>query len=259
MPTIFIWYPDRDHPYGHAALQTAKYHISFWPDGDVKEELDAIRTAINGVPASLHFHHELDRHYEGNRLPTGSYEIDNATDNTINDIYEEFLEYNGIDPANVTMEAAKKLIDKKKKPEATVSKTPYSFSPLLKSERRFYHAKQNCVSLCFNLIQAANPTMKSINFLLYVYGILTVQNVIQIATVPWFESYIKKHWVKDNWWDFLNVFDNSVTRTVWYWTRDRWNNNNIQIAEQVGVFLDAPVDFKSGGPKSKQKGDSSPQ
>ena len=106
MPTVYIWYPDKDHPYGHAALQTDKYHISFWPDGDVKNDLGVARAVGKGVPGSLHFfHHELDRYYEGDRLPTGIYQISYVTDKAINEIYEEFLEYNGIDPADVTLEA----------------------------------------------------------------------------------------------------------------------------------------------------------
>jgi len=74
MPIIFIWCPDKDHPYGHAALQTNKYHISFWPDVDTSE-LGKARAIGKGVPGCLVFQHELDRFHEGKRLPTGTYEI----------------------------------------------------------------------------------------------------------------------------------------------------------------------------------------
>ena len=74
MPTVYIWCPDKDHPYGHAALQTNKYHISFWPDVDTSE-LGKARAIGKGVPGCLVFHHELDHFHEGKRLPTGTYEI----------------------------------------------------------------------------------------------------------------------------------------------------------------------------------------
>jgi hypothetical protein len=73
-----------------------------------------------------------------------------------------------------------------------------------------------------------------------------------MATVPWFESHIKKHWSKNNGLNLLNVFDNSVTRAVRYWAWDRWNNDdsNLQMSGRtVGRFLHVPVDFKSGDPK----------
>ena len=129
MPTVYIWYPDKDHPYGHTALQTDKYYISFWPDADVSELRKARAIAGKGVPASLVFHQELDRHYEGNRLPTGRYKIVGATDEAINKIHEKFLHYNGINSANVTLEAAEKLFEKGVEPEVSVSKTKYAVVP----------------------------------------------------------------------------------------------------------------------------------
>ena len=127
MPTVYIWYPDKDHPYGHAALQTDKYYISFWPDGDVKNDLGVARAvAGKGVPASLVFHPELDRFYEGIRLPTGRYEIVGATDEAINLVYEEFLHYNGIDPEDVTLQASEQLIEKSEKPEVSLPETKYN-------------------------------------------------------------------------------------------------------------------------------------
>ncbi len=114
----------RINPYGHAALQTAKYHISFWSDGDVKDsELGA---SLIRVPASLVFHPELDRFYEGIRLPTGRYEIVGATDEAINLVYEEFLHYNGIDPEDVTLQASEQLIEKSEKPEVSLPETKYN-------------------------------------------------------------------------------------------------------------------------------------
>ena len=146
MPTVYIWYPDKDHPYGHTALQTDKYYISFWPDADVSELRKARAFAGKGVPASLVFHQELDRHYEGNRLPTGRYEIDNATDEAINKIHEEFLEYNGIDPEEVTLEAGEKLVSNRPiiKPQVSVPKTKYALVPDQVKKPPFYQHEHNC-------------------------------------------------------------------------------------------------------------------
>jgi hypothetical protein len=83
MPTVYIWYPDKDNKYGHASLQMDKYHISFWPDGDL-EELLGSKPIHNRVPGCLVFHQELDRSNEGNRLPTGIYKISKVSDEAIN-------------------------------------------------------------------------------------------------------------------------------------------------------------------------------
>jgi hypothetical protein len=187
MPTVYIWCPDKDHPYGHAALQTDKYYISFWPDGDVKDsELGA---SLIRVPASLVFHPELDRFYEGIRLPTGRYEIVGATDEAINLVYEEFLHYNGINPANVTLEAAEKLFEKGDvEPEVSVSKTKYAVVPDKNLPvASYYQHGNNCVSICYALILTA-----------YEFPFFSK---IDGYTVAWFESHIKKHWVEDNGWN----------------------------------------------------------
>nr|CAH0113618.1 unnamed protein product [Daphnia galeata] len=195
MPTVYIWYPDdKDHPYGHTALLTDKYYISFWPDGDISE-MGKLQAAFHGVPGSLHFHCELDRYCEGNRLPTGSYEIDNATDEAINKIHEEFLEYNGINPADVTLEEGEKHIDDIKNkgwPQKSVAKTLYSYNAhfegqssaldlivpgnalnnqpknlLLPKRSTFYYHKQSCVSFCFNIIEDADPNPQEMHSKLF--------------------------------------------------------------------------------------------
>ncbi|XP_046656890.1 uncharacterized protein LOC124349971 [Daphnia pulicaria] len=227
MPIVYIWSPKIGNPYGHAALQTDKYHISFWPDGDVKKELGTLTTALVGVNASLVFHHELDLFYEDKCRPTGVYEIVNVTDEAINGIHEKFLHYNGIKPADVTLKVAEEHIDIKK-PEISVGKTPYTFvadivgqtsvlnvisstsstSGSLHSEP-FYYRKQSCVSFCFNLIQMADPKPQGIPSQLT--DIVTSQ-ALDNFTVPWFQSYIQRYWVKDK-----HAADNAFGRIKKYW------------------------------------------
>jgi hypothetical protein len=247
MPTVYIWYPDKDHPYGHAALQTAKYHISFWPDGDTSE-LGKTRAVLKGVPGSLHFHHELDRYCEGNRLPTGIYKILYATDEAINRIYEEFLQYNGIDPADVTLEAGEKLVRQNKRPEVSVSLTKYAFVPdqAIDYSLKFYTHENNCVSTCCNMILTANPKSFLNKILLGMFDVVTLQ-IFDVFTVTWFERHIKKHWVKDKWWHLLNVYDNKTgTRSAArYWTWDRWTSSKSKTTGQVEGFRSYPVRFHS--------------
>ena len=248
---FYIWSPDKDNKFGHAALQTDKYHISFWPDGDTSE-LGKTRAVLKGVPGSLHFHHELDRYCEGNRLPAGRYEILYATDEAINKIHEEFLEYNGIDPEEVTLEAGEKLVSNRPiiKPQVSVPKTKYALvtnhdgPDRFKTYPPFYHLENNCVTFCFSVILTAYPKSALNQFLLGMFDVVTLQ-IYDVFTVPWFESYIKKHWVKDKWWHFLNVFDNTVTRSARYWAWDRWTSKSQTTGQQVEGFRKNSVDFSS--------------
>ena len=220
MPTVYIWYPDKDHPYGHAALQTDKYHISFWPDGDVKNDLGVARAvAGNGVPGCLIFHPELDRFYEGIRLPTGIYELDQekVTDEAINRIHEKFLHYNGIDTADVTLEAGEKLVDQSTPPEVSVSKTKYAIVlyNIIYPSDFYYEYVNNCVSFCSQVILQAGKR----SFMNELVDIITDNvtfPILDLFTVPWFESHIKKNWVKGSGWNMLNVLDNAITRSARY-------------------------------------------
>jgi hypothetical protein len=228
MPTVFIWSPDSNHRYGHAALQTNKYHISFWPDGDVKNELGVVSTALVGVEGCLIFHPELDRFYEGNRLPTATHHIVNATDEAINGIHEEFLRFNRIVPEDVTLEAAEVLLDEYIQPERSVPITRYTFIAAVERQTffdaihrnggarvPFYHRKQSCVSFCFNIINAADPNpqvhipisqmMPSPSLTGLGRSVDLIQMFLSpprqpsgIFKVPWFENYVVEHWVADS-------------------------------------------------------------
>ncbi|XP_046461447.1 uncharacterized protein LOC124207856 [Daphnia pulex] len=91
MPTVYIWYPDKNNRYGHAALQTDKYHISFWSEQDVKDCGKGTAATV-GIPGSLVIHQKRDMELEGNRLPTATYQIVTVTNEAINRIHEEFID-----------------------------------------------------------------------------------------------------------------------------------------------------------------------
>jgi len=145
----------------------------------------------------------------------------NTTNESINRIHEEFLRYNGIDPEDVTMEVAEKLVNERKEPKMSVSITRYTFladirgqvsvfdvlpvitqdagNPLGAIAPSFlkppwYHCKQSCVSFCYHMIENADPDPQSIETKLFDF--VTLQSFDNF-TVPWFENFIKKHWGKE--------------------------------------------------------------
>ena len=111
MPTVLIWLPEGANLFGHAALRTDKYHISFWPDRGKH-----FRFSETSITGRLHFHEHLDWVEEGSREnprgPNSRHAIVNVTNEAINGVYEEFLRYNQIDPEEVTLEAANRHKDK---------------------------------------------------------------------------------------------------------------------------------------------------
>jgi hypothetical protein len=56
--TVLLWEPASGNPFGHATIQTNTYHMSFWPDGNVKNDFGYFNTFKNGVKSSLVFHHD---------------------------------------------------------------------------------------------------------------------------------------------------------------------------------------------------------
>ena len=135
MPTVLIWSPNPpENTYGHAALVTDNYYMSFWPNGDVKNELGVVSTATVGVEASIHYHNSMDYVCEGKRKPA-TYDIKAVvSDAEVDRVYEEFLRFNNINPEEVTLEAGCQKIANKQNntPEKTLPKTLYKFTPTLK-------------------------------------------------------------------------------------------------------------------------------
>jgi hypothetical protein len=273
MPTVYIWSPDENSRYGHAALQTDKYHISFWSEEAVAD-CGKMRTVTEGIPGSLVFHQKRDMELEENRLPTATYQIGSVTNEAINRIHEEFLLYNKIHPADVTMEAAEKLLEDKKTPEVLVGKTPYTFvvdirgqlsvcdvllavihwytstrtggsllpaNLVITGKPPWYHSKQSCLSLCYHMIQNADPQSQGIARL---YHFVTLQ-ALDNFTVPWFESHVKKYWTRNSVLHTFNIGDNSVTRFTRYWLHwlhwlldkwTKWTSSSSHQTEEIERF-----------------------
>ena len=232
-PIVLIWLPYGKNTFGHAALLTDEYYISFWPSKG-KRIAEISKTSAVG---RLHFHVKEDFEAEGNRVPT-LHEIVNVTNQQINDEYVQFLVYNGINPTEVSLAAAENLTGQWR---MDLARTSYSFvgnvivekgkkrkfSDLLFCFERcltpgwgnntfcldckkqsvpveclFYHKPQSCVSFCFNLIEMADP--KPLVCLIEARKNHSLWPVLDSLlgmcleiSVPNFEEHIvKKYWLK---------------------------------------------------------------
>jgi hypothetical protein len=179
MPCISIWLPNLrdvfnkgilreiDNKAGHVTLTTNKYHISFWPARFFKDGQNSYTDGVDfvrGVEGCLVLNRKIDCQYEGDSDPI-EYSIDATISNEdINSVYEEFLNYNGINPQDVTLAKGEELyqMGNDELSKKLFHRTKYSFSAELvsgkessHSRRAFYHQQQSCVSFVFNLIQTA--------------------------------------------------------------------------------------------------------
>lgn len=166
MVSVLYWEPTTGHEYGHVALQTDKYHMSLWPCGSVKER-GALITATSGIQATLNFHHDYDKELEGHRNPTNIIDISCLVSKTkLNEIYETILRYNGINPADVTLEKGDALYEEHVKPEVELTKTLYSYLGVHYTSETFYKNKQSCTTFATGLILSSSINNRFRNRLL---------------------------------------------------------------------------------------------
>ena len=164
MVLVYLWpaaeIPDEDGvliPYvGHVAFKTDEYYVSFWPRQ--KKTL----YSVNGVPAGVVIHYDLDYKQEGDRHAT-MYDISHYASNaSVNQQLENFFRYNNIDPADLTIEKAEEIVeDCVDAALKSLSITKYSFKPDLISDSSnadWYNQPQSCISFCFNILQMASTT-----------------------------------------------------------------------------------------------------
>lgn len=119
-----------------------------------------------GVKGCLVFHHELDRSLEGDRLPTGTHQIVNATDQAINEIHEIFLKYNEIDPPEVIARSG----------WITPRWWTYTTREVRSKNQVLLHCLQFKVKRWSALVTQ-----------------LSSREPNGIFTVPWFENYVVEH------------------------------------------------------------------
>jgi hypothetical protein len=88
-----IWKPDEEHAYGHAAILTDKYYMSFWPRDNISGFLHQAETYLDKVPGSLVLEPEFDIENEGKEPLI--YDLGkNISQERINSAYEELLRKN---------------------------------------------------------------------------------------------------------------------------------------------------------------------
>lgn len=210
--TILIWEPNPpDNNYGHAAIQTDKYHMSFWPDGSVKQ-MGAKKCVIKGIPASIVLHHLYDKQLEGNRPATYTISLRNVDMEMVNMAFEELLNYNGIPHSDASLDKAEELIEQiinnpqiTDLPTRSLSRTLYSFwgsfrdgidflNGILK-ERDFYKSKQSCTTFCLSLLlyQVGSSNDDNVNRKLYnKFASLSGKYLTDVYTVPQFLNIIRE-------------------------------------------------------------------
>jgi len=102
--------PAGENRYGHVSLETSRYYLSVWPRGDIKERGESVQAATTGVDADVVYHRDLDYYLESKRTPE-IIALDQIPDKDVNSLLEDFLRYNDINPADVTLEAAERKIE----------------------------------------------------------------------------------------------------------------------------------------------------
>jgi hypothetical protein len=196
--------------------------MSFWPDGDVKEDFGFFNTFKNGVKSSLVFHHDLDRHYESKREPI-IFEIDYVSMKKVNELYEEILDYNDITHDNVTLERAEEIIESKRKPEISLSRSLYSFQGTSFSSPDFYKYKQSCTTFSMGLLlnSGANKDCKNLTKL--------IENLSNRGDIDYeFMNKIQA--------DFLLELSILKVKTFKNFLEKRFNFNPPEISQSCNIF-----------------------
>ena len=154
---VYIWEPDgKENKYGHVAIGTKSYHMSFWPS-------DGNKGGIIDVPAQLHYNVSYDALREGNieskfREPI-RYPLESISPSKLNTAYEEFLEYNDVTPDRVTIDVGKEMFEKKgEEPTYKLSRTKYNavtsyLFPGTEFNRDYFKESLACTSFAMNLLE----------------------------------------------------------------------------------------------------------
>lgn len=159
-PLVRVWLPDENNEYGHVSLQTNKYYMSFWPQGQKNGKKGNIEKFC-GAPACIIFHPDFDCHEEGERFPNHKLPVPIAQCSDMDRLYERFLAYNGIDKEEVNLENGCEIRNRNPEElentriEKNLGETRYTFVPKLqyKNEEPFYSKGQSCVSFVYHMIE----------------------------------------------------------------------------------------------------------
>lgn len=154
--TVYIWEPDGENKYGHAAISTKTYHMSFWPEDGNKGKT---------VPGQLHYHVAYDKHMEGKRNPI-AYKFVDICPLKVDSAYEDLLHYNDVTPDKVTINAGESKMEKTEdnEPVWILPMTKYNavtsyIQGELTTYGDFYKNSHCCTSMAMTLLYRANPLL----------------------------------------------------------------------------------------------------
>ena len=139
------------------------------------------------------------------------YDIKVATDAQVNEVYEQVLAYNRVDPDKVTLIRGQRLCDRREKPDMDLpkDKTLYTYIPELvrdkESERKakedpsmmenlfsgvhkpWYCFSQSCVSFVFNLVEMADHVNDGVCY--------RTQRRVELRVPTLADSIVKEFWM----------------------------------------------------------------
>jgi len=202
--SVLIW-PQDDSVYGHAAIRTKNYHISFWPTVDKKK-----KPSSGENKGALHYHHEYDRYLEYNKKPK-VYELPNLSDDKVEAIYHKVLDYNKIFPyTKVSISEGETIVDRAfeigfeegwpdgYEPEKVTSKTSYFLDPTISNQYDwafpadiFFHYPQSCTTFAYAILKLSGAKLRS-----YAVPTVTGEGLRPPLSVAIFEDIVKSY-VKD--------------------------------------------------------------
>lgn len=192
--TVLIW-DANEECYGHAAIQSKTYHMSFWPDGNVKD-IGVLEAHNRGMRGSLVCHHDIDVALEGQRKPT-LYKLDKVSNFKIEQAYEEMLDYNNITPDNVTIEESENKLELYNEgkinttPEYSTSRSLWTTSGLFHGRKEYYKFAQSCTSFSLSILKRGDYKYDESELFQDTQDIW--QGIVGAITIRSFENTIKNN------------------------------------------------------------------
>ncbi len=226
---VLIWEPNEQNRYGHAALQTDRYHMSFWPQESVDNLDERINVTLGfGVQGSLHFHEAYDNYLEGEKDVMGNHlssrhpkrvTLDVLAER-LNQAYGQFLRYNEIGEEDVSREAGKNKVNRwleteedEDLPIVNLKKTRYAlrgnFIRSRHNDDYVFEYAQSCATFCLNLLEASGKTIN----IPRVRFAPTINAVCTSVTVPEFFNLVAPEEREE---------DVGIGNTIWNVSRAVW-------------------------------------
>ncbi len=190
---VHIWRSiNTTEKWGHASLETKKYHISLWPQGGPR--------IVMSCPAAILTSLGADIKAKKGKKPDASYSFNSRVLDTevsslkINRKFEEFLLYNDIS-----------LSDWNKEDQINLHRTRWSHNAAPNDKEKFYISPNSCVAFAWRFLDIGIAEPES--FLTTVRDVLNyiptplIGNPVEgITTVGQFEEILQNRLKRKYWW-----------------------------------------------------------